>query len=211
MARFQWQSRETSARWLHSDEGPRVLAGCQSSDPHENTLLPKSHFWQSQPAFILSLNLPQSVLLFRFEKLSPPLPDLSFLFSPVSLFHHLSELRFPSLFFVSGIQSAEEDSADQSPVESIPIRGKKADRRSARSGVLLCLFCLSPHAVDNGGPFFSQLGGYWKDDQGESEVKVPPEEWNSSSNYRQRKQTRLFSSALGMGETEILRAHNAEV
>lgn len=81
----------------------------------------------------------------------------SFLFSSVSLFHHLSELRFPSLFFVSGIQSAEEDSADQSPVESIPIRGKKADRRSARSGVLLCLFCLSPHAVDNGGPFFSQL------------------------------------------------------
>lgn len=42
-------------------------------------------------------------------------------------------------------------------MESIPIRGKKADRRSARSGVLLCLFCLSPHAVDNGGPFFSQL------------------------------------------------------
>uniref|UniRef100_A0A671P9B3 Centrosomal protein kizuna n=1 Tax=Sinocyclocheilus anshuiensis TaxID=1608454 RepID=A0A671P9B3_9TELE len=57
-----------------------------------------------------------------------------------------------------GTQSAKEDSADQSPVESIPIRGKKADRRSARSGVLLCLFCLSPHAVDNGGPFFSQLG-----------------------------------------------------
>lgn len=84
--------------------------------------------------------------------------SLSFLFvSPVSLFHHLSELRFPSLFFVSGIQSAEEDSADQSPVESIPIRGKKADRRSTRSGVLLCPFCLSSHAVDNGGPFFSQL------------------------------------------------------
>ncbi|XP_056332922.1 centrosomal protein kizuna isoform X2 [Danio aesculapii] len=56
------------------------------------------------------------------------------------------------------IQSAEEDSADQSPVESIPIRGKKADRRSARSGVLLCLFCLSPHAVDNGAPLFFPTG-----------------------------------------------------
>lgn len=45
-ALFWWRKR-----------GPQVLAGCQSSDPHENTLLPKSHFWQSQPAFILPLNL----------------------------------------------------------------------------------------------------------------------------------------------------------
>lgn len=62
------------ATFWRRKRGPRVLAGCQRSDPHENTLLPKSHFWQSQPAFILPLNLSQSVLLFRFEKLPTPTP-----------------------------------------------------------------------------------------------------------------------------------------
>uniref|UniRef100_A0A8C2EY05 Centrosomal protein kizuna n=1 Tax=Cyprinus carpio TaxID=7962 RepID=A0A8C2EY05_CYPCA len=87
-----------------------------------------------------------------------------------------------------GIQSAEEDSADQSPVESIPIRGKKADRRSTRSGVLLCPFCLSSHAVDNGeSKAFSavQSKAFWgesDDSNSEIEMALRPQSRTTSSN-----------------------------
>ncbi|XP_052009205.1 centrosomal protein kizuna isoform X2 [Xyrauchen texanus] len=118
--------------------------------------------------------------------------------------------KHPQTVQTQGIQTAEEDSADQSPVESIPIRGKMADRRIAHLGVLLCPFCLSPNAVDNGDPFFARQDSCEKNDQGESEVRVPPEVWNSSSNFRQRKQTRLFSSSLETKAYQLLKQSVAQ-
>lgn len=63
--------------------------------------------------------------------------------------------------FLPGVQSAEEDSADQGSLESIPIRGKKAEQEPTLLGVLHHRPCaLSPLLYQiMGGPFFLGGGG----------------------------------------------------
>lgn len=61
-------------------------------------------------------------------------------------------------FSFPGEQSDEEDSTNQSPVESIPIRGKKSVQKSCPIGSSLL-------SVNNWGKGGGQL---WKDDRGES-------------------------------------------
>lgn len=52
--------------------------------------------------------------------------------------------------FLTELQSPEEDSQDESPVESVPIRGKKALLVSQHSHHPRVVVCFLPTAVNNG-------------------------------------------------------------
>lgn len=54
------------------------------------------------------------------------------------------------LLFLTELQSSEEDSQDESPVESVPIRGKKASPMPQHSHCSYVVACFLPTAVNNG-------------------------------------------------------------
>lgn len=56
-------------------------------------------------------------------------------------------MSFP---FLTELQSSEEDSRDESPEESVPIRGKKASLVPLRSHCPYVVVCFLPTAVNNG-------------------------------------------------------------
>lgn len=56
-------------------------------------------------------------------------------------------MSFP---FLTELQSSEEDSQDESPVESVPIRGKKASLVPLHSRCPYVVVCFLPTAVNNG-------------------------------------------------------------
>ena len=78
-------------------------------------------------------------------KKDPPnpisIPETPFL--PASASHYV-------LPFLTELQSAEEDSQDESPVESVPIRGKKALLVPQHSHCPYVVVCFLPTAVNNG-------------------------------------------------------------
>lgn len=55
-----------------------------------------------------------------------------------------------ALPFLTELQSAEEDSQDESPAESVPIRGKKASLVPLYSHCPYVVVCFLPTAVNNG-------------------------------------------------------------
>lgn len=52
--------------------------------------------------------------------------------------------------FLTELQSSEEDNRDESPVESVPIRGKKASPVSQHSYCPYVVVCFLPTALNNG-------------------------------------------------------------
>lgn len=82
-------------------------------------------------------------LLFRAMK--DPISTFSLLtpFLPATASHY-------GLPFLTELQSSEEDSQDESPVESVPIRGKKASLVPLHSHCPCVVVCFPPTAVNNG-------------------------------------------------------------
>lgn len=66
---------------------------------------------------------------------------------PPSSLPLLLTVSFP---FLTELQSSEEDSQDESPVESVPIRGKKASLVPLHSHCPYVVVCFLPTALNNG-------------------------------------------------------------
>uniref|UniRef100_A0A3Q3VVD7 Centrosomal protein kizuna n=1 Tax=Mola mola TaxID=94237 RepID=A0A3Q3VVD7_MOLML len=117
------------------------------------------------------------LLLERHATYSHQVKDPQSHFYPETLFLPATASHY-ALPFLTELQSIEEDSQDESPVESVPIRGKKASLVPLHSHCPYVVVCFLPAAVNNGlfFLFFFSLSfciAFWSDsDESDSEIEA---------------------------------------
>lgn len=97
--------------------------------------------------------------------------------------------------FLTELQSTEEDSQDESPVESVPIRGKKASLVPQHSHCPYVVVCFLPTAVNNGLFYAMAEAGWSRWIQGQSPT------WRAVlvlSNYLRENTSCVFSLVRGI-------------